>query len=67
MWTEIDKGLPDIGVDVLVFSPEVGVVVIASLARDAGGLFWESDCDSLALSPQSSVTHWMGLPSPPSR
>jgi hypothetical protein len=64
MWTDIET-LPEVGVDVLVFAPELGAVAIASLERDSGGLYWESDCDALALSPASSVSHWMPLPEPP--
>ena len=62
-WIEI-KTLPDLGVDVLVFSSPLGTVAIASLEVSEGGeLYWESYSDELAAS--GAVSHWMPLPSRP--
>jgi hypothetical protein len=65
LWIEI-KTLPDLGVDVLVFSAAIDIVAIASLEVGEGGdLYWESDSDELAASPADAVSHWMPMPSRP--
>lgn len=64
MWTKTALSLPDKGVDVLVFSPDLDMIAIASLEVDeTGGLYWESDSDELAA---STVTDWAPLPPRPS-
>lgn len=64
MWTEI-KTRPRLGVDVLVFSPSLDIIAIASLEKRGDELYWESDSDELAASAVAEVTHWMLLPAPP--
>lgn len=66
MWTPATT-LPPIGVDVLVYSPGMDVIAIASLERWGESLCWESDSDTIAASPLAAVSHWMPLPEPPSR
>jgi hypothetical protein len=64
VWNSL-KSLPQIGVDVLVYSPSLDLYAIASLQSDDGTLYWQSDSDILAASPLAIVTHWMPLPDRP--
>lgn len=60
MWKPVADGLPDSGIDVLVWTGSV--IVIARLVKDGGQMYWDSDDEIVDLFPP---THWMPLPEPP--
>lgn len=64
-WVSVNKRLPDIFVDVLVYNPfnEVSIMIAFREKGDNGGWRWNSQ---MAYPNELvDVTHWMPLPKPP--
>jgi hypothetical protein len=71
-WINVKDQLPEIGREVIVFSPNSNdgtgrVTALTRLIRyeEATQFYWDNSYGGSNIYIQSAITHWMPLPEPP--